>query len=96
MCHSDLLLFVFLENSLLEKVSFHFIQKLFKLFFFFFFFSMEKHCLFCLQVSKLSFRKKKSFRISAGSEFVRIFLSILSRKNRPPHPRFRLLDGQVL
>lgn len=37
MCHSDLLLFVFLENSLLEKVSFHFIQKLFKLFFFFFF-----------------------------------------------------------
>lgn len=37
-----------------------------------------------------------SFRMSGGSEFFRIFLSILSRKSRAPHLRFRLSDGQLL
>lgn len=94
MCHSDLLLFMFLENSLLEKVSFHFTQMLFKLYLFFFF---HEEALFVLPAAfKTEFQEKKSFRMSGGSEFFRIFISILSRKSRAPHLRFRLLAGQVL
>lgn len=59
MCHSDLLLFVFLENSLLEKVSFHFIQKLFKLFFFFFFFFHGEALFVLLAGFKTEFQERK-------------------------------------
>lgn len=68
---------------------------LFKLYLFFFFF--PKEVLFVLLAAfKTEFQgEKKSFRMSGGSEFFRIFLSTLSRKSRAPHLKFRLSDGQL-